>query len=195
MAIGQTSDTIHYDADHYEVVNGVRRELPPMGAFESGLASFLCTILGTFARRRDLGSVVVEVLFLLDAVKDLQRRPDLAFVSYARWPKGQRIPKTAAWKTVPDLAAEVISPWNTADEVMEKIQDYFRYGVQRVWVIYTSVEQVLVYDSPTSIRVLKRGDVLDEATLLPGFSLPVSSLFDEELPEETTSSSPNGAGN
>src|ERR1043166_4611361 len=81
----------------YEVVNGEIRELPPMGAFEVSLANLLAKLIDRFAGPRDLGEAFVEMLFLLDLARALQRRPDVAFVSYKRWPKGKRIPSTAAW--------------------------------------------------------------------------------------------------
>ena len=39
-----------------------------------------------------------------------QRRPDVAFVSYNRWPRQRRVPRTEAWEVVPNLVVEVVSP-------------------------------------------------------------------------------------
>src|SRR5688572_12345926 len=99
----------------YEVVNGQRREVTPMGAFETSLAKILLVHLDTFGLSQQLGEAYMEMLFLLDAAADLQRRPGVAFVSYGRWPKGRPVPRTAAWQVIPDLAVEVISPTNTWD--------------------------------------------------------------------------------
>src|SRR5436853_2936499 len=72
----------------YEVVNGQYVEVPSMGAFETTLASTLHFLMEGYARAQNLGRCVVETLFLLDAASNLKRRPDVAFVSYERWPKG-----------------------------------------------------------------------------------------------------------
>ena len=104
----------------YEVVNNQVRELPPMGIEEGWLASTLMRILGPFAWGGGLGEVVSEILFLLIAGKKLQRRPDLAFVSFQRWPRDRRVPNAAAWDVVPNLAIEVISPTNFANDTLEK---------------------------------------------------------------------------
>ena len=61
--------------------------------------------------------------------------PDLAFVSFDRWPRGKPVLGTNAWEVVPNLAIEVISPANGAHVVIEKIDDYFASSVERVWVI------------------------------------------------------------
>jgi Uma2 family endonuclease len=176
--------------DHYEIINGERVELPPMGAKSSILASFLCSVLAPFTRLNNLGRVVVETLFQLTDDGKLQRKPDVAFVSYERWPLQRRVLDTNAWDVVPNLAIEVNSPSNRADENLLKVQDYFRTGVQRVWIIYASVEQVYVYSSPTTVVILSRGDVLEDETLLPGFRLPVSEVFPDV---SDNLASPNGA--
>ncbi len=164
----------------YEVVDGKRVELPPMGARECHLATDLAGFLWSFARSIRLGRVESELLFLLNAELDLQRRPDVAFVSYARWPRERPVPGTAAWEVVPNLAVEVVSPTNTAIEVLAKVREYFQTGVQRVWVVYPHEEQVYVYSSPTSIRVIERSGELDGQEVLPGFRLPLSELFEQE---------------
>ncbi len=169
-------------AEHYEVVDGIRRELPPMGAFESTLASFLAFQVNPFAQANNLGRVVVETLFQLDREGKLQRKPDVAFISYKRWPKNQRVPRTNAWEVIPNLAVEVNSPTNTADEVLVIIQDYFRTGVERVWIVYPVVQQVYVYSSPTDVRIIPNNGELSGETLLPGFRLPLAVLFEEDVP-------------
>jgi hypothetical protein len=37
------------DVERYEVINGIRVEREPMGAFETVLASWLCHLLNSFA--------------------------------------------------------------------------------------------------------------------------------------------------
>jgi Uma2 family endonuclease len=161
----------------YEVVCGQRVELEPMGAFEVALATALWEFLAPFARRSKLGLVVSEMLFLLDAAQELKRRPDLAFVSYGRWPQ-PTIARTDAWDVVPDLAVEIISRSNSAEEVDGKIVEYFRAGVRQVWVLYPDSGRVYVYRSASDVHIVERTGELDGDDLLPGFRLPIQSLFD-----------------
>jgi Uma2 family endonuclease len=175
----------------YEVVNGRRVELPPMGAFETDLASDLGAYLRQFTRRR-LGRAVNEMLFLLDREPDLQRRPDVAFVSYDRWPRHRRVPTTAAWEVVPELAVEVVSPTNTASEVVDKVGEYFRAGTRLIWVVFPPQELVYVYTSPTSVRVLDRTGELDGGAVLPEFRLPLAELFEPEGEPAPPAQGPGG---
>jgi Uma2 family endonuclease len=167
------------EPDLYEVVDGLVVEKPPMGALETFLATELIGWLAPFVREARLGSVAMEMLFLLRSSPELKRRPDLAFVSVERWPLGKRVPRTEAWEVVPDLAVEVISQSNSADDVASKIEDYFRAGVRQVWVVYPSVSKVQVYDSPTQLKILQVGDELKGDPLIPGFRLHLSVLFGE----------------
>src|SRR5215470_11972344 len=113
------------DVERYEVIDGVRVEREPMGAFETVLASWLCHLLNSFAGGKKLGLAVNETLFVLNASRNLQRRPDVAFVSYARWPAAI-VARASAWDVVPDLAVEVVSPTNLAEEIDSKVTDYFQ---------------------------------------------------------------------
>ncbi|MGO9597484.1 MAG: Uma2 family endonuclease [Isosphaeraceae bacterium] len=113
----------------YEVVDDTIRELPAMGAREGYLASTLSRILGNFTWNNGLGHVVTEVLFLLVRARNLQRRPDVAFVSFGRWARERPVPAEPAWDVVPNLAIEIVSPTNLANDIVEKIGDYFGSGV------------------------------------------------------------------
>ncbi len=72
--------------EHYEIIDGQVVEVPFMGAFESVLANRIAKLLDGWVIPKIAGLVIVEVMFQLDEVGDLIRRPDVAFVSSARWP-------------------------------------------------------------------------------------------------------------
>jgi Uma2 family endonuclease len=114
-----TTEPFLGDGVLYEVVDNEIRELPPMSARETQFGWNLSHILGNFALNSSLGLVQTEMLFRIDAARNLQRRPDVSYVSFERWPKGKPVPGTPAWDVVPDLAVEVVSPTNGANEVIE----------------------------------------------------------------------------
>lgn len=164
----------------FEVIDGEVRELPPMGVYEVWIASELVRLLGNFAEEQDLGRVASEMLFDLRPHVERSRRPDVAFVSFERWPRDRRVPRGEhAWQVVPDLAVEVVSPNDRAVELLVKIQEYFRSGVRLVWVLDPEQGHMCVSDSPTSSRILIAGQDLDGGDVLPGFRLPLSRLLDE----------------
>ncbi len=180
LASGPIDLTVVEPEGHFEVVNGKVVEKPAMGVYETHIASALMCLLGHFIRSNRLGNLESEMLFLLDAANDLKRRPDLAFVSHERWARNRPVPRTAAWEVIPELAIEIISPTNLACEVLVRVDDYFRSGVRSVWVVYPGeeLELVYIYESPTSVRILTRSDRLELPGILPGFQLPLDSLFE-----------------
>jgi Uma2 family endonuclease len=78
---------------------------------------------------------------------------------------------------VPDLAVEIISPSNSAEEMERKIAEYFLAGALRVWVVYPETARLYAYDSPTSVRILTRDDVLVDEAILPGFRLNLAEFL------------------
>lgn len=108
----------------------------------------------------------------------LVRIPDVVFVAWDRLP-GRRVPRKPIPDLVPNLAVEVLSASNTEREMLRKVGEYFRFGVELVWLIDPQDRTARVYHSPTEVKVLGEHDALDGGTVLPGFELPLADLFGE----------------
>ncbi|HEY3787239.1 MAG TPA: Uma2 family endonuclease [Urbifossiella sp.] len=159
----------------FEVIRG-KRVNKNMGLVLVRVAAILHSFLSTFCRENSLGHVDVEAPFSIPGSGN-DRKPDVAFVSYQKWPKERPIPNINAWPIAPDLAVEVISPSDKAFDVIEKVHEYFAGGVQHVWQIYSNLGQVWLYTSPATIRILTRTDELVGDPIVPGFRMPVADLF------------------
>jgi len=162
----------------YEVING-RVVEKAMGVYENWFANVIHDALVPFVKANSLGRVVLEMIFDLRPHVDRERRPHVAFVSYERWAKDRRMPRVRSGAIVPDLAIEIVSGTNTADEVAEKLEEYFKAGMRQVWVVYPRQSKVYVYTSTTAVRVLALGDQIDGGDVLPGFGLAVRELFEQ----------------
>jgi Uma2 family endonuclease len=162
----------------YEVIDG-RVVEKPMGAYECWLAGEVFDLLNRHVKENSLGRVVLEMIFDFRPTVDRGRRPDVAFVSYERWLSDRRMPKTRSWAVVPDLALEVVSTTNTADEIAEKLGEYFRVGVKLVWMVFPRQLKIYSCRSPTDVRVLALGDELDGEEFLPGFCAPLDGIFEQ----------------
>ncbi len=160
----------------FEVIDGKVVEQQPMGAKEVRLSNQLAAfILGQMPKPRP-GEVFIQMLFSLTPTKGTcDRRPDLAYVPYDRWPSRQ-IPDDA-WPMVPALAAEFVTRSNTAFDIRRKVEDYFTAGVTLVWVVYPEQRLIDVFASVKAVQSLDEKDVLTGGEALPWFSLPLKELF------------------
>ncbi len=162
----------------FEIVDDLRVELPPMAAYGTRIASLLNSKIEQFAAASGLGRAVTEMLFRISSAPNIQRRPDVAFVSFDRWPKAKRIPPGNAWDVVPELVVEVVSPTNLAEEIPTRVREFFGAGARRIWVIYPHESLAYEYDSPRTIRILGPEDTLEGGPILPGFRLALADLFE-----------------
>jgi Uma2 family endonuclease len=159
----------------YEIVNGQRME-KHMGVRETRLGNFLARWFSEALGKNPPGEAFHEMLFRLRTDPKLDRRPDVAYVPYERWPE-RIVPEVEAWEVIPAVAVEIISKTNTAVEVLAKIEEYFEHGVSQVWVIYPSQRKIHIYESPKSIRVLDEKDTLEGGSVIPGLHLPAGRIF------------------
>jgi Uma2 family endonuclease len=101
--------------------------------------------------------------------------PDAAFTSYARQPD----PCHEAYNPIaPDLAVEVLSPGNEELEITRKLGNYLAAGTH-LWLVNPATKTVDVYVPGQPRITLRVGDTLADETLLPGFKLPLATIFKE----------------
>ncbi|MDQ6700007.1 MAG: Uma2 family endonuclease, partial [Acidobacteriota bacterium] len=155
----------------YELVEG---ELVPMSSGTPRHAIVrddLISWLKVFLRQHTLGVAFSEVD--CRTLPNTVRRPDISFWSAdaSREIDLDRIPSPRA----PDIAIEILSPYERAVDVHRKTAEYLKCGSQEVWLLDVSNQEIYIH-APTSVRVLRAGDLL-QSGVLPGFSVPVSELL------------------
>lgn len=171
----------------FEVVHGEVAPVMAAGFLHAVVMSNVFSLLDHFAREHRLGHVFGDGLhYILDADAESirgSRIPDVSFIRRGRIPKNfdYRRPFPGA----PDLAVEVISPDESGQGVLEKVNDYLQAGTEEVWAVYPEAQIIHQYrrDDPRTIHVYKSDDRIDAGTLFPGLELRAQALF--ILPEET----------
>ena len=149
-------------------------EPPP--SFGHGAKSLeIARRLAEFVEQHDLGVVVGEAGFVLEREPDTVRVPDAAFVSVER---AASYPGDGFFEGAPDLAVEVLSPSNTPAAVAEKTREYLAAGVRQIWNVDPRNQAVSIHSPGAEPRVLGVGDRLEGGDVLPGFAIPVRSLFE-----------------
>ena len=156
-----------------ELVDGALVE-KVMGFDESRFAILLGAYLITYLEQHDLGTVV-GADGMMRLFPGLVRIPDVAFISWDRFPKRKR--RAEIPLVVPDLVAEVLSEGNTRGEMSRKLDEYFLAGVRLVWYVDPKKRTVRVYTSRDISTLLHEKQVLDGGDVLPGFTLSIREWF------------------
>ena len=159
-----------------ELVNGEVVEWD-VTDFRHGLViGLLAQEIGTFARPRRLGSIVLADAYvkILGSREDV-RGGDIEFYVRARVPKEQHAPAT---DIAPDFVVEVLSPTDRASVVQAKVRDWMRTGVKLLWYVDPDSGVTTVYRSMTGTMVGPEEELSAE-DILPGFVLRMRDVLDE----------------
>lgn len=165
------------EGDRYELVDGELVELE-MSNESSWIAGEVHALIRNFAKEHDLGWAFPDntgyQCYPWD--KDRVRKPDASFISKPRLPNG---PSDAGYCAVaPNLAVEVVSPHDLYYDVMAKVDEYLRAGVQMVWVILPTTQSIMIHRAGiTSPTRLTAAEELTGDPALPGFRCRVAALF------------------
>jgi Uma2 family endonuclease len=166
------------DEQFFEIIDGQRVELLPMSILASRVTSNVQIHLGHYLLGNPVGEALVETLFRLPLPVDRNRRPDVAFVSAQTIAQAPPQPGSEnAWAVLPELMVEVVSPHDLAEEIIERVDEYFAAGTKLVWIVYPTRRLVYVYESPSQVRILSKADELHGGVVLPDFRIPLARLF------------------
>lgn len=61
----------------------------------------------------------------------------------------------------PITVVEILSPSQSVNEIIPKIETYFRFGIRSVWLVQPPLKQVAVFTPDMDARVFVEGDVID----------------------------------
>jgi Uma2 family endonuclease len=84
--------------------------------------------------------------------------------------------RTAKRTDPPLLCIEIQSPSQSAEEMVDKTNVYFGFGVRSCWVVVPAVKGIFVYDRPGHYAFFHGEDTLQDAHL--NISLPLSAVFE-----------------
>ncbi len=148
----------------YELVKGELKEMSPTGG-EHGIVTANLTaplVMHVNANKFGIG-FGAETGFKLATNPDTVRAPDIAFVRRERIHEEGR--PESYWIGAPDLAVEVLSPGDVAQEVEEKVHEYLESGSLMVWVVNPKRQTVTVYRSLTDIKILAHVSFHNQANM------------------------------
>ncbi|MBZ0296233.1 MAG: Uma2 family endonuclease [Anaerolineae bacterium] len=155
---------LHPD-QRFDFIDGEVVEVSPK-IVHGRIQTIIATALENYTRHSRVGKVYTEVLHVLDAVKFI---PDIS-VNH---------PTAADYFTQPPLlAVEIRSDSQSTEAQRRKARDYITHGTQAVWLVFPG-EGLEIYRADGSVQALATDDTLEDSTLLPGFTLPLSDIFED----------------
>ena len=167
----------HGSESRVDLVDGivVRYPMPfqPHGYVGGNLAFEVMS----FVRQNKRGRVYInDTLIRIRRNPDRMRGADLIFLSYEKLSKDDDVP-AGPMTIVPELVGEVKSPSDTWPEITVKVDDYLALGVGVVLVVDPPEKTIIACRKNQPQESFGEVDTLTIPDVLPGFSVPVASLF------------------
>ena len=168
---------LHSQGVKGELIDGVLCETVAAGAEHSFIGIRLGGEIGLHARRHRLGRVGgTDGGVLIQRGPDTVREPDIFFVSAERLPLDVRV--RGYLEVMPELVVEIVSPGDSPQDIREKIDMWLEHGVSMAVIVHPGERAVMVHRPEIPAVMLTGDDALDGGDVLPGFSLPLSEIFD-----------------
>ncbi len=159
-----------------ELIRGELCETMPTGGRHGETVVNIVFFLRSFIFPRRLGRLAAsDSGVLLERDPDTVREPDIAYISTERLPLDVEV--AGYYEVVPDLVVEVVSPGDSASEVMDKAIMWLSFGARMVWAVNPQSRSVDVYRPDERTVTLTETDTLDGLDILPSFTCPVADIF------------------
>jgi Uma2 family endonuclease len=155
--------------------------LTPYGFLHGIICANVYDVLRPFVRVYRLGYVLGHgVLYDLggDDTTASPLVPDVSFVRKGRLPAGFDLARP--FPGAPDLAVEVISPNETASDVLARVDAYLNAGTVQAWVLFAQRRELYQYlrtGGKTTVSLYGGSDRVAVEALFPGLELVVERLF------------------
>lgn len=160
----------------FEFVDGELVEIPQMGAESSIVAGRIFRKLDDWCESHRSGiAITAEAAYRCFSSKPRQvRKPDVSVIvcnpdSFAI-PKGELL-------VVPSLVVEVVSPNETMDDVMRKIEDFLEAGTPLAWVVQPQMRQAFVHRPNGTVSKFRDPAELSGEDVLPGFRVALADFL------------------
>jgi Uma2 family endonuclease len=151
----------------------VTQKVAPQGQHVLLQAEFV-EVVNTVTRPRKQALALPE---LRTTFAGLSRVPDVAIYLWGRIPRLANGRVANRFTEPPDIAVEIVSPDQTATELVSKCIWYVKNGVRIALLVDPSHDTILRFRPEALPDVLTGDDRIDLDEILPEFELTVSQLF------------------
>jgi Uma2 family endonuclease len=164
------------DGMHHELIEGELITLPPPKVRHGEVSKRVFVALLAIEKQAGLRAYQ-EAGYKLSRNPASWIQPDVSFLAEQRAASAD---PEGYFLGAPELAVEVISPSESAVDVERKVELFLAHGGQVVWVIYPKSRTVRAFLADGSASLHGLTDSLTLPGILPGWTLPVPTLFENE---------------
>ncbi|MHB8645546.1 MAG: Uma2 family endonuclease [Thermomicrobiales bacterium] len=176
MSAEQFAEIPDTPGKQFELVNGEVIEVPLASHMHARIVMALVRLLDPYVRTHDLGEIYADGLgYVITRMPDSVRGPDVSFLMKEHVPDEDF---SVFVPFAPDLAIEIVSPNDRADEVHDKVYQYLAAGTRLVWVLWPKTCSISIFGKGGTNGEFGMEDELDGGDVLPGFRVRVAELFD-----------------
>ena len=167
------------DGKRYEIVDGELFVSKQPHYYHQRVCFNVGFALESWSRESGSGQVNLAPGIIFDDDDDVA--PDLVWLSTGRL--AAALSADGKLHVAPELVVEVLSPGDTNQrrDREAKLKLYSRRGVSEYWIVDWQLRRIEVYRRDRAqlalAITLQEGDFI-ESSLLPGFSCPLTSVFD-----------------
>lgn len=163
-------------SEQHEMSAGELITMPPPKSLHTVVALVVLEVLQDYLRQQGSARAIPEAGYVLSRDPLTIRQPDISVLSKARI---RSTDPDSYFEGAPELAVEVVSPSDSAEDLQLKVRQYLQAGARQVWILYPKTKCVHVFHGSEG-KILNESQTLEGGDLLPGFSVKVADLFPSE---------------
>lgn len=160
----EPNDGFKYEWNDGEIIQftGMNKEQ----AYIFGILNRLFSRKGYF----EIGTLIAEQNVHLSGIQ--LRRPDVSYLTYEQLLQGR-----TGEGMIPGFVVEIISTCDMINQLERKITEYFKAGIQVIWVVIPEQQKVYVHTSPRDVKACIEGDLCSAVPVLPNFEISVKEML------------------
>ena len=150
--------------------------MSPTGGETSAWNAELIIDLGVWNRQTGLGKTF-DSSGGFSLPNGAQRSPDAAWIPLAKWNALTAEEKKGFLPLCPDFIIELLSPSDSWQQGMKKMEEYLENGCRLGWLIEPKNKRVAIYRAQQAVEILEAPTVLSGENVLKGFNLNVGKIL------------------
>jgi len=162
------------NGERHELNAGELITMPPPKFLHSRIATKVFRLLLAALEKAESGEAFAEAGYVLSRDPLTIRQPDVSVLSKQRM---QSTGEDEYLEGAPDLAVEIVSPSDSAQDLQLKVDQYLWAGAKQVWILYPKSKRVHVLYAGGATAMLAETQTLTGGDLLLEFTVKTADLF------------------